>query len=621
MRTGAFSWSGKIPITTCFNFHSPAGHGKSFAQDFWTTIPGLMDTKKWHDGTAKSWFVNPQDYDPHTEQTILLFDDQAIGLTDPEHAIPEHVLSIWKDIAGTRMQNSMIPIRRVKCTKNSEGIAIEQQRMILPAGIIITSNTPIFTGTSASELAVNTRIMYKTPPPYVQRVMSYIPNQADKDAAYANIMCEHTWMRIIGLFHSALGITLSSPVAASIFEYTANLVKSVSHGAIDLKNNGRYCERYTRFVDWYAGMGYVSRLMATGIGNPDSPNLPVAEMSAIVADSCFALGSPVHCIQAVVRVLSGMSTPLPPPLAPNYALLALLATALADLAFEDDLVRVAVPDIETPLSAFLTALDEPLFVTRMQQHFYIRGEWLRSAIADPQPGVSNTFDAACILLGPGPHLVRAIIMKTVAAARPAALSIAGLYALVSLHLFSDAAAVYSTARRSLMTPALFMTNLQALHSVCEIQYERKTDRPIPTVYFIADQLCRKYNIRHPFFIDTVEAMESSARASAVPGLYRFTPTPYKTCNDVFVTVSTPGCSDASMNLTPAQWQLDITGDPRGLGGKLHRKLYPFLGQHITYALSPLDIMNSRATGVYSPLTARVYGADGHRVPTTTFADF
>ena len=621
MRTGAFFWSTKPPINTCFNFHGPAGAGKTFAQDFWTNVPGLMPTKKWCDGTEKAWFLNPVDYDPRIEHTIILFDDTAIGIVDPARPIPETVLSIWKDVAGTRLQTAKVPTRRTKGPKNADGSSVEEQRMLVVAGCIITSNEPIFVGESASELAVCSRIMYKKPPAYVHRVMTHIPSQADKDTAYANIMCEHSWMKVIGLVHSALGITLTSPIAAAIFNDTDILVKNASNGTINITGNGRFGERYRRFVDWYACMDYVARLMATGIGQSDAPDLTVAEMSAIVADSCFTLGTPVHCIQAVARVLSSMSTPITPPVAPNYALLSLMALQLSDLGFEDDFVTVPVTVVATPLSSYLASLDEPSFVLSVPTHFYIRGEWLRAAIADPQPGIPNSFDAATIALGPGAHSVQVVIMKVIAIARSAALSIAGLYALVAPHLFSDPQAVYGAARRSILLPAQFGTNLLAMHSVCEIRYDRKTDRPLPTVCFVIDQLCRIYNIRHPFFIETVEAMASGVRASSMPGLYRFTPTPYTPRNDVFVTVSAPGRSDASMNLTPAQWQLEIDAHPRGVGAVVHRMMYPFLGEHVPYALSPLNIINSGAQAEYAPLTARVYGADGGRVATTTFADF
>lgn len=105
MMTGAFAWSGKTPITICYNFYSEAGQGKTFAQDFFAKIPGLIQTQKWLDGTDKSWYINPEDYDPIYEHTVVLFDDTAIGLRlSPGQPICMEKLSIWKEITGTKMQ-------------------------------------------------------------------------------------------------------------------------------------------------------------------------------------------------------------------------------------------------------------------------------------------------------------------------------------------------------------------------------------------------------------------------------------------------------------------------------------------------------------------------------------
>lgn len=497
-------------------------------------------------------------------------------------------------------------VRRFKKSKvDTATLSSITSQIVFPIpGLILTSNSTVFTGQSPAEQAVSSRLIYKQAVHYRQRVLSVTPTAGDKTSAIDNILTEHNWVKAVGLIHAALGIMLQSPVAFQIFDDVTRLVLAGSHGHINMGMHGRFAEKFKRYVDWYAIMDFVTRLMATGIGPAGGGELGPEEIGRILADSCFTVPTPVHCMQAAMLVVAGLPTPLSALPTPAYQLLDMLAPV--SLLVHGDAMLYARPGALDPLSKFLDRVDDA-GVVAIPTGFSISRSWLAAAASAPQ-AIPNVLDAAIaglIAAGGGVRTLRiaAVLDAVLPAARGNAAALICLYHNIMPDQFQVPIAAVQEIFAALQSTRILLANLLVSpHVITLVGYEGKFDAPPPAVVPMLHWLSRKYNVRRPFFVATAEAMQSTATATALPGLFRYTPPQDVAMVDVSFLVTPLGKATVTCVATPAMWERELAGSPNSITAMLHRNRYPFLGEHVPVVLTA-SALNDQCLAPYVALRA------------------
>ena len=114
-----------------------------------------------------SWYErNPS---PEMRWYIVFMDDNATGVAEGK-PIPEDVLSVWKHFTGSEAIGTAVAERRVKRRNTDGGGTIEKEQIVQVGGGVIITNSGVFTGKSASEMAVCSRLIYQHARDYDRKV-------------------------------------------------------------------------------------------------------------------------------------------------------------------------------------------------------------------------------------------------------------------------------------------------------------------------------------------------------------------------------------------------------------------------------------------------------------------
>lgn len=100
---------------------------------------------------------------------IVFMDDIAAGISAGK-PIPEDILAIWKHFTGSEAVGTAPALRRVKRRNTDSAASIDNEQIIQVGGGVIITNNAVFSGPSASEKAVNSRIIYQSARDYDRKV-------------------------------------------------------------------------------------------------------------------------------------------------------------------------------------------------------------------------------------------------------------------------------------------------------------------------------------------------------------------------------------------------------------------------------------------------------------------
>lgn len=628
MCTGAFEWAKKPPIMMCINLYSRAGYGKTVTQDFYRLIPGMMMIKSIQEGSALSWYSESGEQNPNDKFILLFMDDSKVGLkkADSKGApITEGICSLWKDVAGSKLPNAVQAGRGAKRMKASGGWETQtQERRPIP-GMMLTSNSQVFNGDTESERAVASRFTFLSLPEFVRMESVNVIREQDRPQFLTYIQMELNWMKVIGLVHASLGISLTNLAAKTIFADTARLVLAQSNGNININSNGRFYEKYVRYVDYYGVRSFVSRLIAHGTPAPLTPQ----HIAAIVGHSCHVRASPENCIQAVMLLLAGLPSAVPTAKSKSQLAIQYLILMWDTLHFRDDVI--VCPRTYNQIGEFFNSLIASNHVECVQTHFHISKAFLKLGVLAAS-GVPNSLDAALSHIITRANHTQDLGLVTVSAIlkmveNPLQLTPV-LQLLMLYHVVAPAHVAMSAVTKAAISAAIAtpvriqeMVYSGELHPITFTDFAAKFDLIGPSVTPVADELCRIYHLRRPFFFRTAEGMVGCIRGKSLPGMYHYTPPPHPVYAPVILSISIPGIDTRTVTFTQPDWQQELIGASNGIGDIVHHKQYPFLPTNYIAVVPSYETLAQQASllSPYSPIPAQIVG--GRYTPDITSDDY
>ena len=144
-----------------------------------------------------------------------------------------------------------------------------------------------------------------------------------------------------------------------------------------------------------------------------------------------------------------------------------------------------------------------------------------------------------------------------------------LYSMIVPDYIHIEAATLTILQHASTDPSFSLSTVHEPMVVGLQNYTPKFNRPAPAVKPIIDRLCIAYGISRPFFIQTTENIQSTD-VNALPGLFHYTPSNVVPI-DIPLTVNIDNGETHTFVIPHDQWQHELMGGMRGIGGSLIRK--------------------------------------------------